>query len=68
MSLFPLDGAVTLFCPDAVFIVHSLQQLRSVKIVALDIVWGSGEVLDTVCRSPKIVIDKHESKYKLKVR
>ena len=54
MSLFPLDGTVTLFCSDAVFIVHTLQVLRPSKIVALDIVCCSGEVLDTICRSPKL--------------
>ena len=57
MSLFPLDGAVTLFRSDAVLIVHREQKLRSSKIVALDIACCPGEVLDTIRRGPnKIVI------------
>ena len=53
-GLLPLDGAVSLLCPDAVVVPLPRQNLATSEVVALHSASGASEVLDTVCGSSRV--------------
>ena len=54
-GLLPLNGTVALLCPHTVVVDLSLKKLAALKVVGLDTSSGSREILNTVCRSPRIL-------------